>query len=175
MEAPYLREILTRIKDKADILDLGCGSGEPIARFFIEAGCRVTGVDAAGAMIEMCCSRFPQACWIQADMRSLSLRKRFDAIIAWDSFFHLPADDQRNMFPIFKEHIADQGLLLFTSGHQAGTAIGQMYGHPLFHASLDTEEYRSLLTRYGFRLLLHRVEDPACGDHTVWLAQNASV
>jgi hypothetical protein len=46
-----------------------------------------------------------------------------------------------------------------------------MYGHPLFHASLDADEYDSLLQAHGFEVLLHRVEDPDCGDHTVWLAQ----
>jgi cyclopropane fatty-acyl-phospholipid synthase-like methyltransferase len=175
MEGFYLREIAAKIKDKADILDLGCGGGEPIAHFFLEGGCHVTGVDAARAMIEMCHTRFPEGRWVQADMRLLKLRRQFDAIIAWDSFFHLTAEDQRNMFPVFQDHIAGQGLLLFTSGHRAGTAMGDMYGHPLFHASLDSEEYISLLTRYGFQVLLHRVEDPACGDHTVWLAQNALV
>jgi trans-aconitate methyltransferase len=175
MEGFCLREIAARIRDKDDVLDLGCGSGEPIARFFIEACCRVTGVDAARAMIEMCHTRFPDGGWIQADMRSLTLRNRFDAIIAWDSFFHLTADDQRRMFPVFHDHIARQGLLLFTSGHRAGTAIGDMFGHPLFHASLDSEVYESLLARYGFQVLLHRVEDPECGDHTVWLAQDTSV
>jgi len=171
MEASYLREVLTRLNSPNEILDLGCGSGEPIARFFIEAGCLLTGVDVAPAMLALCRARFPQSCWIQCDMRSITLGRRFNAIIAWDSFFHLPADDQRRMFPIFQQHIAPQGLLLFTSGSQAGTAMGNIYGHELFHASLAPEEYKSLLKRHGFALLLHRVKDPECGEHTVWLAQ----
>ena len=77
-------------------------------------------------------------------MRSLALAKRFDAIVAWDSFFHLCADDQRAMFPVFAKHIAPRGLLLFTSGPSAGIAVGEIYGHELFHASLDAEEYERL-------------------------------
>jgi hypothetical protein len=105
-------------------------------------------------------------------MRSIALRRRFDAIIAWDSFFHLPASDQRRMFPVFERHIARHGLLLFTSGPRAGTAIGSIHGRELFHASLDAEEYESLLISHGFEVLLHRVEDPECGEHTVWLARH---
>ena len=170
MEEFYLREVLSRLNGRTEVLDLGCGSGEPIARFFVEAGCSVTGIDVAPAMLAICRERFPQAEWIQCDMRSLTLQRRFNAIIAWDSFFHLPASDQRKMFPVFQQHVAPHGLLIFTSGPRAGTAIGSMHGHELFHASLDPAEYESLLTDHGFEILLHRVEDPACGDHTVWIA-----
>jgi predicted TPR repeat methyltransferase len=174
MEAPYLRDVLARLDCSKRILDLGCGSGEPIARFFIEAGCFVTGVDVAEAMLKMCRTRFPQACWIQYDMRSLNLRDRFDVLIAWDSFFHLTQDDQRLMFPIFQQHTSPNGFLMFTSGAKAGISLGRMYGRDLFHASLDTEEYDFLLVKHGFDVLLHRVEDPECGDHTVWIAQRAA-
>ena len=174
MEGDYLRAVLSKIPREAEILDLGCGTGEPIARFFIEAGCRVTGVDAAPAMLAMSRERFPAMTWLQHDMRSLDLGRRFAAIVAWDSFFHLTADDQRGMFPVFEQHIAPRGLLLFTSGPGAGVAIGEIYGHELFHASLHAGEYERLLSAHGFDVLLHRVEDPRCGNHTVWLAQQKS-
>jgi trans-aconitate methyltransferase len=171
MEKFYLDRVLAHLVDGASVLDLGCGSAEPIAKFFIDNGCRVTGVDAATAMIAMCRQRYPQQTWIEADMRSLDLRRRFDAVIAWDSFFHLPADDQRAMFPLFAQHTAPGALLLFTSGPQAGVAMGEIYGHALHHASLDGAEYEALLAANGFKVLLHRIEDPDCGKHTVWLAQ----
>lgn len=171
MEAPYLERLLSGLPAGAEVLDLGCGSGEPLARFFIERGCRLTGVDAAPAMLRLCRERFPHASWIEQDMRSLDLGRRFDAIIAWDSFFHLDADDQRGMFAIFGRHMAPGGYLLFTSGPRAGIAIGDMYGHELFHASLDADEYTRLLRGQGFEVILHRIEDPHCGRHTIWLAQ----
>lgn len=174
MEEFYLREVLNKLNGRTEILDLGCGSGEPIARFFIEAGCLVTGIDVAPAMLEICRARLPKALWIQCDMRLMRLQRQFDAIIAWDSFFHLPANDQRRMFQLFQQHVAPHGLLLFTSGPRAGTAIGSMHGHDLFHASLDAEEYELLLASHGFEILLHRENDPTCGDHTVWLAQQCA-
>ena len=104
-------------------------------------------------------------------MRSLDLEQQFDAIVAWDSFFHLAQHDQRVMFDVFARHTAPGAPLLFTSGAEDGIAMGEMYGHELFHASLDTAEYRALLWSHGFEVLLHRIEDPDCGNHTVWLAQ----
>jgi SAM-dependent methyltransferase len=171
MERGWLDEIIGRLPPGAGVLDLGCGAGEPIARFLIEQGLRLTGVDAAPTMIAICRARLPEATWIVADMRTLDLAPRFAAIIAWDSLFHLTADEQRAMFDVFAAHAATEGLLLFTSGPAAGVSIGDLYGDALFHASLDEVEYRHLLHRAGFEVLRHRKQDPDCGGHTVWLAR----
>ncbi len=47
----------------------------------------------------------------------------------------------------------------------------RMTSEPLYHASLDSAEYRILLHDNGFDVATHVVEDPACGIRTVWLAQ----
>lgn len=172
MEAAYLDALIARLgPERRHVLDLGCGAGEPIARYLVDAGCTVTGVDAAAAMIELCASRFPSMTWIVADMRNLMLGQQFEAIVAWDSFFHLTGEAQRAMFPVFGAHIARRGLLLFTSGPENGEAIGELYGERLYHASLSADEYRSLLDANGFDVLRHAERDPDCGCHTVWLAQ----
>lgn len=173
MEAGYLDALLDRLPPhRRSVLDVGCGAGEPIARYLIDNGCTLTGIDGAAAMIDLCASRFPDMTWIVADMRTLELQRRFDAIVAWDSFFHLTPEAQRGMFPIFRDHIAPGGLLLFTSGPRHGEAIGELYGERLYHASLAPDEYRALLAANGFEVLTHTVEDPECGRHTVWLAQS---
>jgi SAM-dependent methyltransferase len=172
-EKPWLDRMLTLLPPKRSILDLGCGSGEPIARYFIDRGCDVTGVDSSSALIGIGRSRFPGQNWLAADMRTLSLSRRFDGILAWDSFFHLGQDEQRRMFPIFGTHAAPRAALMFTSGPSHGEAIGTYKGEPLYHASLDGDEYRSLLNQNGFDVVSHVVEDPSCGDRTVWLAQQS--
>jgi hypothetical protein len=48
---------------------------------------------------------------------------------------------------------------------------GKLEGEPLYHASLDPDEYRLLLDRNGFDVVTHVAEDPDCGGHTVWLAR----
>lgn len=173
-ERAYLDAVQAGVPASGEILDLGCGMGEPIARHFIELGHRVTGVDAAPAMIARCRERFPDQHWLEADMRGLTLDRHYDAVIAWDSFFHLDAHAQRAMFPVFATLLPLGGMLLFTSGPAAGVALGKFAGETLFHASLDAGEYRALLARAGFLVVLHVVEDPACGGHTVWLARRTA-
>ena len=122
-------------------------------------------------MITRCRTRFPDHDWRQADMRDLELGRVFDGLIAWDSFFHLPPVSQRRMFAVFARHARPGAPLLFTSGPRAGEAIGSWQGAPLYHASLDPQDYRTLFAASGFREVAHVAEDPQCGGHSVWLVQ----
>lgn len=170
-ETEWLNRFRGLLPLSAAVLDIGCGSGEPIARYLIERGCDVTGVDSSSKMIAMCEGHFPHRIWHVADMRTLSLGRTFDGILAWDSFFHLRPDDQCRMFPIFRKHAAPRAVLMFTSGPSHGEVVGVYQGEPLYHASLDGCEYHSLLDSNGFEVVKHVVEDPSCGRHTIWLAQ----
>ncbi len=174
-EKAYLEQLLSHSKSSPSILDLGCGSGEPVAKFLIEKGCQVTGIDTSARMIAICKERFPTMKWIQGDMKKLDLPQKFDAIIAWDSFFHLGHKAQIAMFPLFRSHLTDEGVLLFTSGSEHGEAYGVMQGHRIYHASFDSAEYRSHLENESFEVLIHTINDPACGNRTIWLAKQKAV
>ena len=169
-ERGWVDRFLDLASPGGSILDLGCGVGEPIARHVVERGFEVVGVDGSPSMVERCRSRFPDSEWIWSDMRALDLGRRFDGIIAWDSFFHLTAADQRALIPRMASHAGAGAPLLFTSGPAAGEAIGTYQGERLYHASLDPLEYEQLLADNGFSVTAFVAEDPECGEHTVWLA-----
>ena len=171
IEGPWLERFAALLSPGARLLDLGCGTGRPIAAWFMERGFRVTGVDSSAAMIERCRARFPDGDWRIADMRALALGESFAGIVAWDSFFHLTHDAQRAMFGVFAAHARPGAALMFTSGPDDGVSVGSFEGEPLYHASLAAETYRALLARHGFDVVAHRSEDPDCGGHTVWLAR----
>ncbi|HEX9037444.1 MAG TPA: class I SAM-dependent methyltransferase [Ktedonobacterales bacterium] len=156
------------------VLDLGCGSGAPVAFHLAQHGLRVTGVDTSPTLIGLCRQRMPDQEWIVTGMRTLALRQRFAGILSWDSFFHLTPEDQRTMFAVFAAHAAPGAFLLFNTGPQQGEILGDYQGEPLYHASLDAEEYQRLLDQSGFDLVAHAVEDPTAGGRTVWLAQARS-
>jgi SAM-dependent methyltransferase len=170
-EKPWLDRFLALLPQRASVLDIGCGSAEPIDRYLIERGCQVTGIDSSPAHISICKDRFPDQDWIVAHMRTLALDRRFDGILAWDSFFRLSPDDQRRMFPSFRRHAGTQAALMFSSGPSHGESIGTYKGEPLYHGSLEGAEYRSLLHENCFEVVSYVIEDTDCGQHTVWLAE----
>jgi ubiquinone/menaquinone biosynthesis C-methylase UbiE len=79
-EKAWLDRFLALLPEGPMVLDVGCGSGVPMARYLIEHRCRVTGVDASSAMITMCADRFPEQQWHVADMRTLDLNSGFDVV-----------------------------------------------------------------------------------------------
>lgn len=170
-EKAWLDHFLARIPQHSKILDLGCGSGKPIADYLIQHDHKITGVDSSDVMIEMARQNFPEQLWLQADMRTVELDQKFNAILAWDSFFHLTPDDQRQMFSQFVRFAQQGTVLMFSSGPSHGEAIGDLFGDALYHASLAPEEYRALLKQSGFKVIKMVAEDVECTGHTVWLIQ----
>jgi SAM-dependent methyltransferase len=166
---------IDRLRKGAKVLDLGCGSGRPVGQYMDELGLRVTGIDSSPTMISFCRERLPNHEWIIADMRQLALGRRFDGILAWDSFFHLNHDDQRRMFTIFAERASAGTVLMFNTGPQHGEGVGEYRGDPLYHASLSPTEYETLAKRFGFDVIQHAANDAATGGRTVWLCQRGEV
>ena len=99
-EQSWLDRFCEKLSNNAKVLDLGCGSGVPIARYLSEKGCAITGVDSSEVMLEMAqqnfpIEKYPNHRWLLSDMRNIQLNDNtesaFDVILAWDSFFHLTA------------------------------------------------------------------------------------
>ena len=171
LERRWLDRFAALIRPAGALLDLGCGSGEPIGAYLARRGFVVTGVDSSPSLIAICRERLATQEWRVGDMRSLDLGRRYDGLIAWHSFFHLTGDDQRRTFGVFEAHAAPEAVLMFTSGPSHREAIGCWQGEPLYHASLAPDEYRDLLDAHGFELLENVLNDPECGGATVWLAR----
>lgn len=171
MEKFYLDLLQNHIPPSGKVLDVGCGTGEPIAQFLIKQGYKVTGIDASEKMIQLCKQRFPNEQWLLADMRTLHLQDKFHAVIAWHSFFHIPHDDQRKTLKSLASLVERNGLLLFTTGPDFGEVWSDNGGYDLYHASLSSEEYTQILRECHFTVLVHKVRDPECGEATVWVAK----
>ncbi|TSJ40336.1 class I SAM-dependent methyltransferase [Mucilaginibacter corticis] len=170
IEKSCLDNLIGYLPQNATVLDLGCGTGEPILRYLLTQGIGVVGVDASVEMLKIARLNFPETEFVLQDMRELNLNRKFDAIIAWHSFFHLPADDQPAMFSLFAAQLNKDGVLMFTSGTEHGEAWGVNGGENLFHASLDTSEYETLLAEHHFKILKYQENDPDCAAN-IWMAQ----
>ena len=171
-ERPHLERFAAALPGKAEVLDLGCGSGRPIADWLIGRGFRLTGVDASPGLIARCRAAFPDHEWRVDDMRGLDLDRRFDGVLAWFSSFHLTTEAQAAMAAVYARHLRPGGVLMFIGGPRRGVAMGTWMDQPLYHASLEPPEYRAGLERAGLvdieeAALTVRDEDSA----RVWTAR----
>lgn len=171
VERGWLDRFRAPLPPSGAVLDLGCGAGEPIARHLIDRGHALTGVDSSARMIALARTRFPRHHWQLGDMRTAEVAGAFDGVLAWDSLFHLPHDDQAHMLRRVADWLRPGGSLLFNSGPARGEAIGSFHGEPLYHASLDPAEYRALFAQVGLAEIAYVAEDAHCGGRSVWLAR----
>jgi SAM-dependent methyltransferase len=169
IEGAWLERFCSLLPTRPALVDIGCGSGKPIARHLIERGVEVTGVDSSPEMMALFAHNFPSYSAQVVDMRTLSLSRRFDGLLAWNSFFHLSHADQRGVFPVFREHSAPSAVLMFTSGpSHGGPSVASKVNHCTTLASMTPSIVRCSTS---FDVVAHVTEDPTCGGLTIWLAQ----
>ena len=104
-------------------------------------------------------------------MREFNLNRKFKAIIAWNSFFHLNPDEQISSFSLIEKHLLDDGIIMVTVGHEKGEVVGKVNNNEVYHSSLSPDCYQDLLKKHYFRIIDFVLRDPECNYHTVLLAK----
>lgn len=170
-EKKWLDRFTQLLNDGDHILDVGCGSAEPIAKYFIESGYLITGLDFSENMIKLAKSKYPHLNWKVEDMRTFNLNYLFDGLIAWNSFFHLNPNDQPLALNCFAKHLKINGLLMVTIGHEKGEVLGAVNGDEVYHSSMTIEEYEQILKDLNLDIIDYQLQDPDCHGHSILMAK----
>jgi cyclopropane fatty-acyl-phospholipid synthase-like methyltransferase len=171
----YVDLILSRLTPGAKLLDLGCGTGVPIAQYVIQKGFRVVGVDRSAGMLEIARREVPEAELIEADMCEVNLAEGFAAVIAWDSVFHVGRAHHPAIFQKLSSLLDPGGWLLLSaggSGHEGFTS--EMFGHTFFYSAYEPEEVLGLLRAAGFEIDLCEADDPSSRGHLAIIAKKVA-
>ena len=93
--ASWIGELSGRLGPNADVLDLGCGCGVPVARDLSAAGHRVTGIDISDVQIERAQRLVPGATFVRGDATQAAFPPgSFDAVVCLYTIIHVPLDEQ---------------------------------------------------------------------------------
>lgn len=110
-------------RSRRTVLDLGCGTGSLAVAMAETHGCEVIGVDPAGAMLDVARGRpgGGRVTWINADMRRVTLGKRFDLIVMTGHAFQclLTTGDRIAALRTAAAHLAPEGLFIFDTRNPA--------------------------------------------------------
>ena len=151
-------------------LDVGCGAGGRLIRRLEARGFDVTGVDASAKMIELARRNHPNGRFVQADISDWESRETFDFILAWDSLFHLPLNQQAPVLTKLCTMLADRGILLYSFGDDTGTHRDTWRGQEFHYSSIGVPKNLEILRANGMRLL-HLERDQFPEAHVVAIAQ----
>lgn len=171
----YVELAVDGLAPGARVLDLGCGTGEPVARYLSERGFRVVCVDESAKMLEIARRVVPGAEFVRADMRGLGPWGAFAAAIAWDSIFHVERGRHREIFRALRGLLEPGGRLLLSaggSGHEGFTS--EMYGRAFFYSGYEPAETVRLLESEGFAVELCEEDDPSSRGHVAVVARRVA-
>lgn len=169
LEQKYLDLLMSYLQPDAHILDIGCGSGYPIAAYLIEHGFQVTGVDGSKELLNIAKLKCLGLHTVYGDIRTVTLNNKYDALLEWWCLFHIPKQDHEKMISRFASWIKPGGFLEFTTGDQDyDHKSSDMLNQELAFYSLDPQLYEKYLKENGFKILLRENDQE---HHLVWIAQ----
>lgn len=139
----------------ASVLDLGCGTGRPIAEDLDARGFAVTGVDQSPRMLGIARTRLPDATWIESRIEDFAAAPgAFAAVIAWDSMFHVAREHHEEVFRRVRVALSRGGRFALTVGGSAHAAFTDtMLGRPFFYDSHPPDGALALVAAAGFTIV----------------------
>lgn len=162
-EQGYLDLVLEPLAAGSTLLDLGCGTGRPIAEYVFSRGHTVVGVDAADELLALARSRFPQGEWLHSRLETYAFDRQCDAALCWDSLFHIERGYHQRIIEGIAGAICQGGRIALTTGGRVDSDEGftdTMFGHRFFYDSHPPERACTIVERAGFSILLAEFINP---------------
>lgn len=168
-----LSEFASLLPKNAKVLDVGCGTGVPVAQFLIECGFVVTGVDFSRNMLKLARRNVPEAKFIMKDMTKLDFQAdSFDGLTAFYSIIHVPREKHFSLFQSFHRILKPQGIMLICLGTDEWEATEDYYGTEMFWSQHDPKKSLQLLKKVGFNVVSEKVLVRGGENHYWVLAEN---
>ncbi|MDB5296663.1 MAG: methyltransferase type 12 [Phycisphaerales bacterium] len=161
-EAGYLDLLLAAAPAGSRVLDLGCGTGRPIAERVAALGYHVVGVDRSPALLARARRHVPAGKWVEADLLAADPPGPFAAAVCWDALFHLPRARHRAVVDKVYRLLAPGGRFMLSSGGSATDLpafTDTMFGHTFFYDAFPVDETVRLVRDAGFEVLIAELAD----------------
>jgi len=144
-----LRRALQFCRQGGSALDVGCGAGGRLIRLMQQHQLAVTGIDVSAEMIKLAIEQHPDETFYVDDICSFESSEPFDLIVAWDSIFHLPLEQQQPVVEKLCRLLKSGGVLLYTFGDAEGEHDDTWHGEAFHYSSLGIKGNLALLAANG--------------------------
>lgn len=146
--------VLDDLPDGANVLDLGCATGVPVASI-LAARFSVTGVDISPRQIELARQNVPGATFVHADMTALAFPDTsVDAVVAFFAIFHVPREEHGPLFQSIAAWLRPGGLLITTLLARANPGLVEEWlGAPMFYSGFSGDAGTELIRASGLEVV----------------------
>ncbi|GAA1522247.1 class I SAM-dependent methyltransferase [Kribbella lupini] len=171
----WIDRLLDQLDAHSRVLDVGCGSGLPLARELARAGHAVTGVDISEVQIRRARELVPEAEFVQADAASLDFpAESFDAVVSFYALIHLPQDEQEELLRKVAGWLRPGGWFVCTTGEQAWTGVDGDWldsGVSMWWSHADADTNRGWITGSGLVVEEQEFVPEGAGGHMLFWAR----
>jgi SAM-dependent methyltransferase len=145
----WLARLIALLPTKSRVLDLGCGSGVPVARELARRGHDVVGIDGSARQLLLARLNVSNAHFIHADMTRVEIApSSFDAVAAFYSITHVPRDEHAHLLRRIASWLKPGGVFLASLGaNQSDDWRGSWLGVDMFFGGHDGAEVNEQLVR----------------------------
>jgi len=169
----YLEKLTKLLKPNSKILDLGCGAGKPIDKFFIEKDHRIIGIDISEKQIELAQKNVSKAKFEVKDISDLKKNEyQVDAVVSFYTIFHLKRETHADIFKKINSFLPNGGLILISMGSTEweGTE-DDFHGVKMFWSHYDNKKNREIIENAGFKNLLDEIDTSGGEKHQIIMAK----
>ena len=142
------------------VLDIGSGTGLPHARFLVDSGFEVHGIDVSPRIVEIARRNVPQANFSEMSMTDMEFNGEFDGAVASYSMLLLDPPRFRDVASRIHRSLRRGGLLYLALNEPPeddsdvdGEAIVEIMGETMYSRAYTKEEVLETFIPLGFRLL----------------------
>lgn len=170
-EEEKLFQKLFDVMNGADILDLGCGTGEPFDRYLAEKDFNVKGVDLVEKHIHAARERVPEAEFVQGDFFDVDPEvEKFDAVVSFYAIFHLPRERHEELFEHIHDLLKEEGAILVTvGGEEMDEYVEEEWaGSEMAWSSYSQDKSLKMIRHSGFEVL-ETYEEDSDEEHHLWV------
>lgn len=148
------RRALCFVESPGSALDVGCGSSGRIIELLQGHGFDVDGLDFSVAMLRLARKAHPEVTFYHSDVCSWVAPRQYTFISAWDSIWHVPLDQQREVTLKLLNALAPAGVMIFSAGGlaQADEHTNEAMGVPMYHATIGVPAILEVVHEAGCML-----------------------
>jgi SAM-dependent methyltransferase len=157
----WLDQLRPRLPASGRVVDLGCGAGVPITRYFAERGYDVEGFDLSPAMLAIAHREVPGARFEEARMEDLAFEPAsLDVVLSFFAIIHVPRERHAALLSSMRAWIRRGGVALLTLGvaDEPHRLAESWHGAPMTWSHFDAATNLSMLREAGLVPEWHEIE-----------------
>lgn len=158
----FLESAIKKLPSQARVLDVGCGTGKPVADMLASAGHEVQGIDVSQEMVKIASSQV-SGNFQKADMRTFTPDAPLDAVFVIFSLFQLTPGETYSMCYRFSEWLKPGSIVVVGTMPSSSVPPGQSIRDPTWNCVrqlgkpwMDNHTNETFFSEHGWQRLLRR-------------------